>query len=99
MAYTHSGTFNHRPNRYDANKQPLQNRQKDDLVPCSDCAGQVLAVGSSVKNFSPGDRVCASFGDLVHGDITFELRNSSLGGLVDGVLTEVRVFKAFVSIR
>ena len=64
---------------------------KDDVVPCSDGAGQVLAVGGSVKNFKPGDRVSANFSlDHVYGDIeSVEQRSTGLGGQVDGVLTEI----------
>ena len=71
---------------------------KDNVVPCSDGAGQVVAVGSSVENFKPGDRVSANFSlDHVYGDIeSLEQRSYGLGGLVDGVLTEYRAFPVHV---
>ena len=74
-------------------------RQKDDVVPCSDCAAEVLAVGSSVTGFKPGDRVCANFSPLhIFGDTDLEKRKSGLGGLIDGVLTEYRVLPAEVGL-
>ena len=74
-------------------------RQKDDVVPCSDCAAEVLAVGSSVTGFKPGDRVCANFSPLhIFGDTDLEKRKSGLGALIDGVLTEYRVLPAEVGL-
>ena len=75
-------------------------RQKDDVVPCSDCAAEVLAVGSSVTGFKPGDRVCANFSPLhIFGDTDLEKRKSGLGALIDGVLTEYRVLPAEVGLK
>jgi NADPH:quinone reductase-like Zn-dependent oxidoreductase len=34
---------------------------KENVVPCSDMAGTVAAVGDGVKSFAVGDRVCANF--------------------------------------
>ncbi|PBK61136.1 alcohol dehydrogenase superfamily protein [Armillaria solidipes] len=63
------------------------------LVPCSDTAGEVVAVGSDVTRWTVGDRVCANFTtDHLDGDITAELGKSALGGGQHGVLTEYRDF-------
>ncbi|KAI0077021.1 NAD-P-binding protein [Panus rudis PR-1116 ss-1] len=64
---------------------------KPELVPCSDGAGEIIAVGEDVKGWKPGDRVLANF-SLGHlfGDITSESKVTALGGDVDGVLTQYR---------
>src|SRR5258708_23675391 len=36
-------------------------KQKLPLIPCSDGAGEVLAVGEGVTRVRPGDRVCSIF--------------------------------------
>jgi NADPH:quinone reductase-like Zn-dependent oxidoreductase len=54
----------------------------------SDGAGDVIAVGSEVKIFKPGDRVTAGFfRDWVDGELAFEAAGTALGGGVDGTLT------------
>ncbi|KAI5115028.1 hypothetical protein M0805_003607, partial [Coniferiporia weirii] len=69
---------------------------KPNVVPGSDCAGEVLSVGDGVKDFKVGDRVCANFSpEHVFGDIKATERDTSLGGMVDGVMTEYRKFPAY----
>lgn len=59
-------------------------------IPASDCAAEVAAVGSEVKDFRPGDRVATLF-DL--NSITgTEDETQVLGGDVDGVLRQYAVF-------
>ncbi|KIX95223.1 uncharacterized protein Z520_09139 [Fonsecaea multimorphosa CBS 102226] len=68
---------------------------KEDVVPCSDGAGVVLAVGDSVTSLKIGDKVCPTFfQDFEDGYPTRESRASSLGGLNDGVLRRHAVFGA-----
>jgi NADPH:quinone reductase-like Zn-dependent oxidoreductase len=61
----------------------------DPIVPCSDGAGEVLAVGTGVSRVQPGDRVAASFfphwedGPTSPGKI-----RHALGGDIDGMLAE-----------
>jgi len=63
------------------------------LVPLSDGAGVVEAVGQDVTRFKPGDRVAACFMQKwIEGGITREKGNSALGGALDGVLREYAVF-------
>ncbi|KFY44166.1 hypothetical protein V495_03594 [Pseudogymnoascus sp. VKM F-4514 (FW-929)] len=62
----------------------------DGGVPASDCAAEVVALGSDVRDFAIGDRVAPIF-DLKNLDGTEEER-SVLGGDVDGVLRQFAVF-------
>jgi NADPH:quinone reductase-like Zn-dependent oxidoreductase len=70
-------------------------RQKFPLVPLSDGAGVVEAVGPDVRGFAPGDRVIGSFFEgWLAGEPSEAKMRSSLGGALDGVLTEYRIFPA-----
>jgi NADPH:quinone reductase-like Zn-dependent oxidoreductase len=62
---------------------------KRPLVPLSDGAGEVIAVGPGVRALAPGDRVASSFFQRwVEGPYDPEMGKSALGGAVDGVLAE-----------
>lgn len=64
-------------------KQPLP------LVPCSDGAGDVVAVGADVTRVKPGDRVITCFAQgWPAGALTRERARTTLGGPLDGVLQE-----------
>ena len=59
------------------------------LIPLSDGAGEVVAIGPGVTRLQVGDRVAANFfTDWVDGDLTDEQIGSALGGATDGVLAE-----------
>ncbi|MFW2828752.1 zinc-dependent alcohol dehydrogenase family protein [Sphingomonas sp. ID0503] len=64
------------------------------VVPLSDGAGEVIEVGADCTRFKVGDRVAGAFmqgwtgGGVVDADIP-----TALGGAIDGVLTEYRVFE------
>ncbi|KAF8130167.1 hypothetical protein EV363DRAFT_1432092 [Boletus edulis] len=63
--------------------------QKEKPVPCSDGAGEIVAVGRDVKGWKIGDRVSPNFAlDHIHGDVTEAIKNTGLGGQIDGVLRE-----------
>ncbi|MBH8555480.1 NAD(P)-dependent alcohol dehydrogenase [Nostocaceae cyanobacterium CENA357] len=63
--------------------------QKYPLVPMSDGAGEVIAVGEGVTRVKVGDRVAGIFfQDWIYGSLTKETMKSDLGGSIDGMLAE-----------
>ncbi|WP_257166792.1 NAD(P)-dependent alcohol dehydrogenase [Bradyrhizobium sp. SRS-191] len=75
-------------------------KQKFPLVPLSDGAGVVEAVGDGVASFARGDRVIGSFFEGWTGGEPSEAKmRAALGGAVDGTLTEYRVFPAQALVR
>lgn len=59
------------------------------VVPCSDGAGEVVAVGAKVTRVKPGDRVAGMFMQAWQaGSVTPDLARSALGGEIDGMLAE-----------
>ena len=63
------------------------------LVPLSDGAGEVVEIGADVTRVKIGDRVAGMFMQTWQGgEISPEDPASSLGGAIDGVLSEYRVF-------
>ncbi|KAI0830273.1 NAD-P-binding protein [Trametes gibbosa] len=76
--------------------------QKENPVPGSDCAGEIVALGADVSraHWGIGDRVSSAFGiQHVFGEATEEKKNSGLGGPVDGVLTEYKVLPEHALVR
>lgn len=64
---------------------------KPDVIPVSDGAGQVVAVGTGVRGVRPGDRVTATlFPNWQDGPLD-PARLPQLGGSLDGLLTELAV--------
>lgn len=75
-------------------------RQKFPLVPGSDGAGVVESVGPGVREFAPGERVIGSFFEgWIGGEPSEAKMRAALGGTVDGVLAEYRVFPAHALIK
>jgi NADPH:quinone reductase-like Zn-dependent oxidoreductase len=63
------------------------------LVPFSNGAGEVIAVGAGVTRVQPGDRVAGIFmQNWLSGEVSPYVARSALGGSVDGVLAEYIVF-------
>ncbi|KAI8190127.1 Zinc-type alcohol dehydrogenase-like protein [Colletotrichum sp. SAR 10_86] len=60
---------------------------KDNVVPCSDLAGDVMKVGQHVDGFAEGDKVVAAF-DLSTLYGPMKDWNHSLGGVFDGALRQ-----------
>jgi NADPH:quinone reductase-like Zn-dependent oxidoreductase len=70
------------------------------VIPLSDGAGEVLAVGEEVTRLSPGDRVAGCFFPYwLRGEISPEQQRDALGGVVDGMLAERVVLPAESCVR
>jgi NADPH:quinone reductase-like Zn-dependent oxidoreductase len=64
-------------------------------IPCSDGAGEVVAVGEGVTAVKPKDRVCGIFmQNWIDGPLTAAKTKGALGGDIDGMLAERVVLKA-----
>ena len=64
-------------------------RQSLPLIPCSDGAGEVIAVGGAVRRVKPGDRVAGIFSQRwLTGLPDKEAARSTLGGPLDGMLAQ-----------
>ena len=75
-------------------------RQKFPLVPVSDGAGVIESVGRGVRDFASGDRVIGSFFESwIGGEPSEAKMRAALGGAVDGVLSEYRIFPAGALVR
>lgn len=71
-------------------KMGEQQGRRRNLIPLSDGAGEIVAVGEGVTAWKPGDRVMANFFlTWIAGEIDGEIMKSDLGGGPDGMLTEL----------
>lgn len=63
------------------------------IVPLSDGAGDIIALGDGVLNLSKGDRVASCFmPNWTEGELNSQKQKTALGYMVDGVLCEYVVF-------
>lgn len=70
------------------------------LVPLSDGAGEVVAVGPGVSRLVPGDRVAGNFfQNWVDGPFRKENAATALGGAIDGVLAEEVIFEEAAAVK
>jgi NADPH:quinone reductase-like Zn-dependent oxidoreductase len=75
-------------------------RQKFPLVPVSDGAGVIERVGPGVRELAQGDRVIGSFFESwIGGEPSEAKMRANLGGSVDGVLCEYRIFPKHALVR
>jgi NADPH:quinone reductase-like Zn-dependent oxidoreductase len=75
-------------------------RQKFPLVPVSDGAGVIERVGPGVREFVSDDRVIGSFFETwTSGEPSEAKMRRALGGSVDGVLSEYRIFPKHALVR
>jgi len=62
------------------------------VIPLSDGAGEVIAIGADVRRFAIGDRVCPTFSSSwIGGDMSAADLPMALGAHLDGVLSELVV--------
>ncbi|KAG7086562.1 hypothetical protein E1B28_002510 [Marasmius oreades] len=98
LVKTHAVSLQFRDLMVSNGKYPAQ--LPSELVPCSDMAGEIVAVGEDVKGWKKGDRVCANFAaDHVHGDPTPEIQATGHGASAHGVLTQYKVFRPHSLVR
>lgn len=65
------------------------------IIPLSDGAGEILAVGEGVTAWKVGDRVAGTFfQNWLRGPLHKGVSESALGGSIDGVLAEQVIFSA-----
>jgi NADPH:quinone reductase-like Zn-dependent oxidoreductase len=71
-------------------------QRTENLIPVSDGAGDVVAVGDGVTRFAAGDRVVANFfQEWLSGEPDEAKLHSGLGGLIDGMACELRVLPEY----
>jgi len=76
-------------------RDPAARKLSLPLVPNSDAAGEVVAVGPGVRSLEEGDRVAGCFfQDWEDGPCSERAMASALGGALDGVLAEEVVLNA-----
>ncbi|KAF4631911.1 hypothetical protein G7Y89_g6214 [Cudoniella acicularis] len=87
----HAASLNYRDLIIPKGEYPLPNTPG--VVPGSDGAGEVLAVGSKVTRFQPGAKVLTLFNQRhISGSLDPSTATSGLGGVLDGTLRQYGVF-------
>src|SRR5579871_711986 len=83
----HATSLNFRDNLV-ANGAYFGGPMKNDLVPLSDGAGEVVSVGSQVKRFKQGDKVAGTFFQTWY-DGAMQYSRPAMGGSTNGMLSEL----------
>lgn len=87
LVRVHAAALNRRDVYVLKGQYPMPPRPQ--LVPLSDGAGEVVAIGSAVSRFQPGDLVAASFFQRwIGGRPAADFLSSALGGQLDGMLSD-----------
>lgn len=98
LVKVHAVSLNYRDLVVAKGTYPLELKQN--VVPCSDLAGEIVALGVDVAGWRVGDRVCSAASmDYAFGDVTKEAVAATLGGVIDGTLTEYKVLPAHVLVH
>jgi NADPH:quinone reductase-like Zn-dependent oxidoreductase len=75
-------------------------RKREDLIPCADGVGVVIAVGEGVTNVKVGDRAsCTHFVNWVDGAFASSIFGADLGGSMNGWLAEEIVVPAAALVK
>ncbi|OJJ71765.1 hypothetical protein ASPBRDRAFT_125577 [Aspergillus brasiliensis CBS 101740] len=75
-------------------------KTKEDVIPLSDGAGEVVAVGTGVTRVKPGDRIAVQCTTAwTGGPFILEYLSSGVGFAIDGMLTEYAVFHEDALVR
>jgi NADPH:quinone reductase-like Zn-dependent oxidoreductase len=94
----HACSLNYRDLIISKGQYPLPLRPE--VVPASDGAGEVVALGKDVTNLKIGDRVSPNFNqDHIGGQLTKEAVFTGLGGALDGCLRQYGVFRALSCVK
>ncbi|POR37005.1 Zinc-type alcohol dehydrogenase-like protein [Tolypocladium paradoxum] len=87
----HAASLNYRDLIITLGKYPFHTIP--DVVPGSDGAGTVIAIGQHVTRFKPGDKVVTLFNqEHIGGPVNAEASRSGLGGAIHGTLRSVGAF-------
>ncbi|KAF2152407.1 NAD(P)-binding protein [Myriangium duriaei CBS 260.36] len=94
----HGASLNYRDLIIPAGKYPFA--QRDGVVPLSDGAGVVSAIGSKVSLFKEGDKVVTLFNQShLAGPIDAKALRSGVGGVVDGAAQQYGVYDQYGLVR
>ncbi|KAK0199386.1 alcohol dehydrogenase superfamily protein [Desarmillaria ectypa] len=99
LVKVHAVSLQYRDLLIASNQYPIGNLP-DNLVPCCDMAGEVVATGTDVTRWKVGNRVCANPSmEYLDGDVDTDTLRMALGGGRHGVLTEYRAFPDHALVR